>query len=374
MRVSLENAAAFAIARHGIRTGGDGLSDGPEAAQRTLGLHAQLLNSAAMSVAARVKAYDRDRFRHELYQDHTLVKVWCMRGTLHLVAAGDYPLFLSAIMRRRGLRYREFLSRCDFTPEEIEGLPARAARALAGGPLTRAELHEQVPELRRIPFPEWGQDVKDLCYLGKLVHAEPAGAEARFALADRWVAPAGDSAKLLPIPEEEALAELLARYLKSYAPAAVSDFAYWAGLESVATATEARGRLGDRVAEVDVVGYRNPLLAMTEDLDELASSAPNPGLFALPRFDPLLLGHRDRRRFVDDEWRSRLVHPGGFVAATVWSSGRIIATWDYKVSRGALLVRASPFRALTPQEERSLVQATEPFAAALGLSGVKLAR
>jgi hypothetical protein len=370
-RISLRDAASFAIGRHELSAtrSGAGAADAAAVARRTLGLHAPLLSSAALSVVVRTAGYDRERFESDLYRDRSVVKVWCMRGTLHVLSRDDYTLFLHAVLRPRGEGFRRFLSRCGFTPGEIDALPARVERALADGPLTRAELHGRVPELTRIPFPEWGQDVKDLCYLGVLVHAEPSGSRARFALSKDWL---GFDATLLPVPREEARAELMKRYLRAYGPASASDFAYWAGLESVAGAVDARMRLGEEVVEVQVEGYRSPLLAMAGDVPELSRPSPPPRPFVLPRFDPLMLGYRDRRRFVDEDWRQKLVLPGGFVAGTIWSQGRIAGTWDYRVSGKRLDIEIEAFRPLTAADKEALAESLRPAAAAIGAESVRI--
>ncbi|MCL6449682.1 MAG: winged helix DNA-binding domain-containing protein [Acetobacteraceae bacterium] len=376
MKVPLEQAAALAIERHGLAPGA-ALADAAEAAQSVLGLHAQLLTSAAMSAAARVAGYDRARFEQELYERRALVKVWCMRGTLHLLASRDLPLFLGAVMRPRGAGYQAFFTQCGFSPAEIEALPGKVARALEQGPATRRRLHELVPDLARIPGAQWGQDVKDFCYLGFLVHAEPEGNEARFALARTWLKDWVEETALespTGAPEEaagRARAELLRRYLRAYGPASTADFAYWAGFDRVGPAEDARRRLGEAVAEVEVEGSTRPLLMLAADMPALAAVKPSRTAFPLPRFDPLVLGLKDRQRFVDDAWRQRLFLPGGFVAATLWSRGRVVGIWDYRVRGSRLLVDAAEFRPLSGEERDGLIEGWRALAPALSATEVE---
>lgn len=366
MKVSLEQAAAFAINRHGLG-GGVAFPSAAAAAAGVLGLHAQLLTSAAMSAAARVKDYDRRRFEDELYRRRTLVKAWCMRGTLHLVACDDFGLFLGAVMGRRVATHREFLLNCGLSAAEVDHLPGRLAGALAAGPATRRRLHELVPELERIPGAGWGQDVQDLCYRGLLVHAEPDGNEARFARADLWLGLTTRQAD-----PDAATADLLRRYLAAYGPASAADFAYWAGFNAVGVALDARRRLGGLLAEVEVEGCRRPLMMLAADIDELSRLGPPPRAFPLPRFDPLFMGLKDRRRFADDEWRKRLLLPGGFIAASMWAGGRVVGTWNFTTRGDRMIVDAAAFRPLSGTERAELSAGWRSLAPALQATEVEV--
>src|SRR5438128_7394251 len=72
---------------------------------RLCGLHAQVISSAELTVWARVENLDRLAVRRALWEDRTLVKTWGMRGTLHLLPAGELPLWHAALgTSRRYLR------------------------------------------------------------------------------------------------------------------------------------------------------------------------------------------------------------------------------------------------------------------------------
>src|SRR5688500_17342567 len=64
---------------------------------RVGGLHAQVMSSAEISLWARVSRLEASAVSTALWTDRTLVKTWAMRGTLHLLAASDYPVWQSAL-------------------------------------------------------------------------------------------------------------------------------------------------------------------------------------------------------------------------------------------------------------------------------------
>jgi len=60
---------------------------------RLCGLHAQLTSSAELSLLARVEGLDPSALRDALWKERSLVKLWAMRGTLHMFASDEYPMW-----------------------------------------------------------------------------------------------------------------------------------------------------------------------------------------------------------------------------------------------------------------------------------------
>src|SRR5262249_31623022 len=61
------------------------------------GLHAQLRSSAELSLWARIDGLTRDAVSEALWQHRALVKLWAMRGTLHLLPSAELGLWLAAL-------------------------------------------------------------------------------------------------------------------------------------------------------------------------------------------------------------------------------------------------------------------------------------
>src|SRR5919112_6858944 len=76
-----------------------------KAVKRVLGVQAQVMSAAELSIGARVDGLKRADVQKALWQDRTLVKTWAMRGTIHLFAAEDLPLIVAARCADGG-RYR----------------------------------------------------------------------------------------------------------------------------------------------------------------------------------------------------------------------------------------------------------------------------
>src|SRR5438128_796335 len=64
---------------------------------RLCGLHAQVMSSAELTVAARVEGLAPTAVADALWTERSLVKTWTVRGTLHLVPATELPTWIAAL-------------------------------------------------------------------------------------------------------------------------------------------------------------------------------------------------------------------------------------------------------------------------------------
>ena len=183
------------------------------------GLQAQFYGNCLHALRLRCgKAPDEDILRT------SAVKTWTLRGTLHLIAQSDLPLFLY-----NGRSH--FLRPCD-TMENDDHLSAARKRELAAiildaaqkGCGGREELrllcreHGMTADEEQSAFDPWGGLLRALCESGVLCHT------AQQKKAFRPCPPFD------PITRDDALRELLHRYLTHYGPVTVQDAAYFFGL------------------------------------------------------------------------------------------------------------------------------------------------
>ena len=127
------------------------------------GVQAQVMSGAELGIWARVESVTTDSVRDALWKDRRLIKTWCMRGTLHLLAADDLPLYVAALKTRTVYKSNPWLKGQHVTLEEIERITVEVRRALDGKRLTRMELAEEIvkragfgPRLRRYLLSGWG--------------------------------------------------------------------------------------------------------------------------------------------------------------------------------------------------------------------------
>lgn len=287
----------------------EGLTDAAAVVRRVVGVQAQESVAGALSIRVRSTGLTRADVARALVEERSVVRLWAMRGTIHLVPAEDAawlvelfaPLALTGTHRRLG---QLGVPEADW-PRAVALMRSTLADQ---GPLTRAELMEH---LARAAITTDGQAAAHLPMLaaleGHVCFGPPRGGKPSFVLRDDWL-----GADLPRMPRERAVAELARRYLRAFGPGAPEDFAAWSGLP-----------------------LRDARAGWPESPPALAArEAPGPRVTRLlPAFDTYLLGYRSRDFAVPPE-HSRKVWPGGgIVRPTVVENGTAVATWKRSETR-----------------------------------------
>jgi len=299
------------------------------------GLQALDTPASRLAVRPRSAGLDAEAVRRACDQDRSVVRTWVMRGTLHMVAAGDAgwlvgllgPIFLAAGRRRRlqlGLDDR-LLGRA------MEALPA----VLAGGPLSRAELVRALAAKGVKVNPE-GQAPAHLvgsAALSGLVCRGPDldGDEASYVLLEDWIGN-GRSRE-----GDDALAELARRYLAGHGPAAPEDLAAWSGLPI------GRARLGFELVEGELAEVELDGRQLWAPKGGRAPRAQGPVVRLLGRFDDYLLGWRGRDLILDPRFARRIQAGGGWIHPAVMVDGRVAGTWRSRRAGARLDLTVEPF-------------------------------
>lgn len=190
--------------------------------QDLCGLQAQFMANAFHSLKIRTDDYD------ETAMKNGLVKNWTIRGTVHIFAESDLPLFIHC---KNGELYRShdwsvpswWNQRNDWmlTPERQRYFSEIILEVLQDSSHTRDELRS-ICEARGMTdaeagsmFHSWGGGIRELCERGFMNYTVQKKKE--FCLAPSFS----------PIPEEEAKLEIARRYFTHIAPATVKDAAYF---------------------------------------------------------------------------------------------------------------------------------------------------
>jgi hypothetical protein len=108
------------------------------------GIQAQVMSAAEIALWARIPDLTRAEIDAALWTRRILVKTACMRGTLHLLSAREFPLYVAAFRRSRVRESLRVMARYGVTEGEAYAVREATMEALAAGPLTRRALTERV--------------------------------------------------------------------------------------------------------------------------------------------------------------------------------------------------------------------------------------
>ena len=108
------------------------------------GVQAQVLSYAALAIWARVAGITMQDVQDAFWKHRSLVKTWCMRGTLHLLSASDLPVYVAA-RKTTSVVKRDWLTP-EIDVEERKRIVRAIREALDGKFLTRDRLADEVVE------------------------------------------------------------------------------------------------------------------------------------------------------------------------------------------------------------------------------------
>ncbi|MFG3281440.1 winged helix DNA-binding domain-containing protein [Streptomyces sp. NPDC048111] len=305
-----------------------------EVVEGVLALHATDPASVHLSVAARLRGPSVADLERALYEDHTLVRMLCMRRTMFVVPRELAPVVDASTARAVAARERRNLIR------DIQGqlgfddrwfaATEKAVLAALGrrGEATAAQIADEVPDLKSKIVAGAGKPYESrpritsrflgvMAAEGRIRRGRPLGTWASSQY--RWI-PAEPHPEL---PLDEAKARLAARYLESFGPVATEDVKWWTGW----TLTDTRKALAATDAvEVDLDS--GPGYALPAHLD--APAEPEPWAALLPALDPTPMGWRHRDWYVDADHRAQLFDTNGNIGPTVWWNGRVVGGWGQR--------------------------------------------
>lgn len=334
-----------------------------EVVRSICGLHAQLLPAAELALWARTEQLAAGTMEEALWQARSLAKTWVMRGTLHVLAADDLPLFAAARRTNTPRRPPSYYTYHGVTPEELAAIEEAVPAVLSGTALTREELADAVaaragsPRLAEVLRSGWGALLKPAAGRGELCFGPNQGRNVTFVAPALWL-----GAWRAEEPEA-ALREVARRFLSAYGPATPEEFARWWGTEP-APAKRLFKALGDELVAVEVEGWRGWALVST--LLELVRTPPAQHVALLPAFDPYTVALCRHPAVLAPEHLARVSRPQGWISPVVLVGGRIVGTWEHEAQREATAITCSLFVPATEATREQIAGEAERLGVFLG--------
>ena len=304
-------------------------------------LHATDIATTYLALWARVGGVTVADIDKAMYADRSLVKHLCMRRTLFVFRSELFGVVQAAASDRvadqETRRLAKEVEKAGLFEDGGAWLAAASAAALEGldtlGEATSTELRAAVPllegSIEYAPDKTWGGRISVgprvlncLSAQGEVVRATNRGpwhlSRPSWARTSTWL-----GCTPAQVPEREARAELVGRWLRAFGPATLTDLKWWLG----STITAARAALADVGAvEVDVEGV-GPGWLLPDDLE--VEKPVEPWAALLPALDPSTMGWSERDWYLGGH-KAQIFDSTGNGGMTAWWDGRIVGGWNQR--------------------------------------------
>ena len=282
------------------------------------GLQAQLVANALHALRIRCNDFQQETV------EFGLVKNWSVRGTVHIFAELDLPLFIHCdngdSYRKNDWHDPSFWNqrgKWALTPERQAMFSSVILAAVSEKTHTRDELkalcraNGMTAEEESSMFDSWGGGIRELCERG-FMHGTVE--EKRVYTA---------SPIFCPIPEEEAMLEIARRYFTNMGPATIHDAMYYMGV------TQARVKRWLQQLPVESIACNGRTYYFIPN--GKSYDCEYPSCIFLAGFDPLMLAYQKKESlYLPQEHLRGIFNLAGMVMPSVLLRGRVVGRWKKK--------------------------------------------
>ena len=330
---------------------------GPSDIARALcGVHAQVMSAAELSIARRIAGATVADVRRALWDDRALVKTFGPRGTVHLLAADDLPIWTAALSALPS-SVPAHPDPVRFGPEQTEEVITAIGDALSDAELTIDELTEALQERLgswavertmdafQVKWPRWRQLTSMAAHRGVLCFGPPNGRNVTYTHPRRWIP------GFTPMGKTAGLRALLRSYLHAFGPATPQHFARWLGIPPRAASDVFAEQAGE-LEEVDLEGDR----CWTAAGDTTTPKEPALGVRLLPYFDAYCVVGQPRDRLYPGDAAKRALSPSGQAGnyPVVLVDGVVGGVWHARRSGRRVAITVEPLRPFSTAQRRDL--------------------
>jgi hypothetical protein len=342
------------------------------------GINSQDFRESFLSFWARINNFKDSNLLGELRPKGGLVRAWTVRGTMHTFPSKDYYVHVFGSGRKRILsRYDSWAKRLGIPPREvrIKSLYQPLLDQIKGKPVTSEYIKKHMIErleklglksrmrLRRgwSSEPTYGPawtGITEMSYLGLLVSAGRRGSESLWMRTSDWL----NSGRKVPEPED-CMIELVRRYIQRYGPVSRSDITYWSNLLLAEEVNRCIETLRKDLVQEEVAGSKEIFYMLGAASNDFVEP---PKTIILPEFDSLIMGYKDRSRFLSSDKLKYVSKPQGIISPTILVDGFVAATWRKKRARDRMIVGVTAFKSLKGREKRSIEERFTEYGDYLG--------
>lgn len=334
-RLDEKKVNQYIFAKQGVLPGFQDVSIA-NVARKHCGLHSARLPTAYVTLHSRLTQYQTIMLWEELFEQRKLIKLRCMRKTLHIVPLDLAPIVHSATLEMRIGDCTRFYEKNNVSVGLIEKIKDTLLDYVRDEPKSSGELLRVV-----IKSVSNGPDIisndlvrvviKELWEKGKLCYINQSNQWDKESRAYGRTESYYPNLDLDKFSVQEARERLFYYYIENFGPVSIKDMSWWSGLsmrivrESIASLKDNLISLyyGDNDVEVFMTlsDYENYLSFNENEKDWIRLLAYE---------DPSLKGYYETRfRYVDSKHYENLFNQIGEVRASIILNGKVVGIWAW---------------------------------------------
>lgn len=305
----------------------------PQIADSLLGLHSARLPTPYIILKSRIKDINTIDLYNDLFENRNLIKLRCMRKTLHTTSYKFAPIVHKSTLLLRTQEINRYYKINNINADKLLNLKDYLVNVIKREPLDKHTIfniiNEKLPSkpsltnLHRVILKDLWEN-GELCYINNNTKWEK---EDRVYGHTETIYP---SLNLNKISFSEAVYALIYNYIKQFGPVTIKDMTWWSGI-SVIAIREALTKMEPFLKEIKIEGCVSICYILSEKLDTLYSLPNDKGVINMLAYeDSSLKGYYEtRHRYIDMKYYDRLFNQIGEVRASIVLDGIAIGIWNW---------------------------------------------
>lgn len=336
-----------------------------DVARNHIGLHSARIMTPYITLCSRLKDYMPQMLTSQLYKDKKLIKMRCMRTTLHIVPFDIASMLHMATLDLRLSDCHLFFRKKGIPIEQVEDMKEELTNFM-NFPKTSNEIEEKI--LKKVKFID--VDFKKECAKKILKYFWETGTFCYVNTADNWEKEERRYAvtkqfypdvdlKQYDIGKSQEL--LVLEYIRRFGPATIKDLSWWSGL-SIKVIREIIERNKCSIIKFKVTDFEAEFYILAEDFQKLEEyrSFDSEWVTLLAYEDPSLKGYYESRyRYVDENNYKLLFNQIGEVRASIICNGKAIGTWEWDKKKKKIKIEY--FSIPSPSIKRKVQEIKEQY-------------
>ncbi|MFX1479211.1 MAG: winged helix DNA-binding domain-containing protein [Promethearchaeota archaeon] len=288
------------------------------------GLHATGTLEPYLTLFTRMKDFKKEDLDNELYKKKSLGRIRGMRKTLFILTKEMIPIVHSMIKHQTVKRDNKYLELRDISRDQYNELAQKIINLLAKKEMSTSEIKASIDTEKDL-----NAVISIMLDEMFIIRGKPISS-----WRDRRVFYAPFSQyfpdiELDKIDESKATRMLIDKYIKSYGPVTEMDIAWWLGLTIGKIRTSLKP-LTDKITIINIGDLGHEYLMYKSDMKLLQEIEISPRYIVnlLPKFDPYLMGYKDRERYINYDYYNYIFDRSGNATSTILFDGYVIGVWD----------------------------------------------